>query len=142
MEDVRRTCSTYEIADRLGVDAKTIRNYVKRGLITPVNTVKSVAGNFAYRFDEDVADNFVNGCFIGGRSGELIFTISHAASYVGIGVSTLEKCIADGQITPDVVLPRGKNGQASWRRFTRSNLDDFIHRYWIGRRRRERRKRS
>lgn len=142
MQDVKRTCSTYDVAERIGVDAKTIRNYVRRGLITPVSTVKTVAGNFSYRFDEDVADNFVNGCFVGGHSGEMTFTISHAASYVGIGVSTLEKCIADGRITPDVVLPPGKNGQSSWRRFTQSNLDAFINSYWSGRKKRERRKRS
>lgn len=130
LQNGKELYSVVDIANALQLDTSTVRSYIKRGLLKPTSTVPTFAGHSAYQFDEATYMGFIRQCAPTLEIGEEIYSMTEAASYLGIGLSTLERLIRDGEITPDVVLPRGSTGHTSWRKFTATCLFNFGKTYF------------
>ena len=119
-----------EMAQAVGMDAATIRQYVQRGILKVDAFVPAPdKHHHQYMFSQETYDAFVSRCVVGDYNGEVLLSPGKVAKILDVTPSAINYYVRIGKLSPDVVLPSEIDGRISEKRFTIRTIRDFVDGY-------------
>lgn len=121
-----KTIDLCESAKYLRCQLNTLRSYVQRGLITPVEGVKTGIDEY-YSFDKKTLDSFVAKYAVAPYNGQAILDLDDFRIVFGIDEEVVNDYAEMCNLTPDVRLP--PSPYETGMRYYRTTAEQFVENF-------------